>query len=55
MHGSCASTSGYSSGEPEVKDIAGLIHGSLSKSTMVGIATPQKYKSARNQHLFSPT
>ena len=54
MHGSCASASGYSSGEPEVKDIAGLIHGALSKSTMVGIATPQKYKLQEISTLFSP-
>lgn len=55
MHGPCAGASGYSSGEPEVKDIAALIHGALSKSTMVGTATSQKYKSARNQRLFPPT
>ena len=36
MHGLCTSVSAYSSGEPELKDVAGLIHGALSKSTMVG-------------------
>lgn len=55
MHGLCTSVSGCSSGEPELKEVAGLIHGALSKSTMVGISTPQKYKNARNQHLFFPT
>lgn len=55
MHGSCTSVMWYSSGEPELKDVAGLIHGALSKSNMVGISTPQKYKNARNQHLFFPT
>ena len=47
MHGSCTSVSGCSSGEPELKEVAGLIHGALSKSTMVGISTPQKYKNAK--------
>ena len=60
VHGWCVSAGWYRLKKASVgfsgtlKNVAGLIHGVLLKSTVVGIFTPQGSTNARNQFYFFP-